>query len=202
MSIRMDILRGGSLLPYWSFVALREDILCRRGPLPGGRGTEGQVGAEGGGGPPFSRGQALVDSTSPRHGEKASYYSAVCLETGGWNGWNWEGNSNAGTSVDFLMQLKGKYPGPLRVIWDNAPAHRGEALREYLRTPGLGLRLVNPRFHEGRLCRATARTSMPMRRSGAGPERRRRETCAWGPSLRCRRGSAPSSPAYPAAGKR
>ena len=40
---------------------------------------------------------ALVDSTSPRRGEKASYYSAVCLETGeslpsrkrGWNGWNW-----------------------------------------------------------------------------------------------------------------
>ncbi len=32
--------------------------------------------------PPFSRGQALVDSTSPRYGEKASYYSAVCLETG------------------------------------------------------------------------------------------------------------------------
>ena len=40
---------------------------------------------------------ALVDSTSPRRGEKASYYSAVCLETGeslpsrkgGWSGWNW-----------------------------------------------------------------------------------------------------------------
>ena len=43
---------------------------------------------------------ALVDSTSPRYGEKASYYSAVCLET-------------------------------------------GEAVREYLRTPGLDLRLVN-----------------------------------------------------------
>ena len=27
----------------------------------------------------------------------------------------------------------------MNVIWDNAPAHRGEALREYLRTPGLGL---------------------------------------------------------------
>ena len=25
---------------------------------------------------------ALVDSTSPRRGEQASYYSAVCLETG------------------------------------------------------------------------------------------------------------------------
>ena len=33
--------------------------------------------------------------------------------------------------------------GPLKVIWDDAPAHRGEALREYPRTPGLELRLVN-----------------------------------------------------------
>ena len=32
---------------------------------------------------------ALVDSTSPRWGEKASYYSAVCLEPARWNGWNW-----------------------------------------------------------------------------------------------------------------
>ena len=31
----------------------------------------------------------------------------------------------------------------MNVIWDNAPAHRGEAVREYLRTPGLELRLVN-----------------------------------------------------------
>ena len=79
-----------------------------------------------------------------------------------------EGNSNAGTSVDFLKQLRGKLPGPLRVIWDNAPAHRGVAGREYLRTPGLELRQVNPRLHEGRLCRATARTSTGMRRSGLG----------------------------------
>ena len=82
-----------------------------------------------------------------------------------------EGNSNNGTSVAFLEQLREKHPGPLQVIWDNAPAHRGEAVREYLRTPGLDLRLVNPRLHEGRLCRGTARTSTPMRRSGAGRER-------------------------------
>ena len=86
---------------------------------------------------------ALVDSTSPRYGEKASYYSAVCLETGEVEWMGLEGNSNSGTSVDFLKQLRGKHPGPLRVIWDNAPAHRGEAVREYLRTPGLELRLVN-----------------------------------------------------------
>ena len=29
------------------------------------------------------------------------------------------------------------------MIWDNAPAHRGEPVREYLRAPGLGLRLIN-----------------------------------------------------------
>ena len=54
-----------------------------------------------------------------------------------------EGNSNSGTSSVFLMQLRGKHPGPLNVIWDNAPAHRGEAVLEYLRIPGLNLRLVN-----------------------------------------------------------
>ena len=31
----------------------------------------------------------------------------------------------------------------MNVIWDNAPAHRGEVVREFLRTPGLDLRLVN-----------------------------------------------------------
>ena len=86
---------------------------------------------------------ALVDSSSPRYGEKASYYSAVCLETGEVEWMELEGNSNSGTSVAFLTQLRGKHPGPLRVIWDHAPAHRGEAVREYLRTPGLELRLVN-----------------------------------------------------------
>ena len=30
------------------------------------------------------------------------------------------------------------------MIWDNSPAHRGDAVRAYLATPGLNLRLVNP----------------------------------------------------------
>ena len=54
-----------------------------------------------------------------------------------------EGNSNSETSTAFLTQLREMHSGPLNVIWDNAPAHRGEAVREYLRTPGLGLRLLN-----------------------------------------------------------
>ena len=29
------------------------------------------------------------------------------------------------------------------MIWDNSPAHRGDAIRTYLTTPGLNLRLVN-----------------------------------------------------------
>ena len=84
-----------------------------------------------------------MDSTSPQYGEKASYYSAVCLETGEVEWMELEGNSNSETSVAFLEQLRRRRGGRLNVIWDNAPAHRGEALREYLQTPGLNLRLVN-----------------------------------------------------------
>ncbi len=86
---------------------------------------------------------ALVDSTSPRWGEKASYYSAVCLETGEVEVMGMQGNSNAETSTAFLKQLREKHTGPLNVIWDNAPAHHGDALRAYLATPALCLRLVN-----------------------------------------------------------
>ena len=65
---------------------------------------------------------ALVGSTSPRRGEKASYYSAVCLETGEVEWMELEGNSNAGTSAAFLRQLRESHPGQMNVIWDNAPA--------------------------------------------------------------------------------
>lgn len=90
------------------------------------------------------RGQpALVDSTSPRWGEKASYYSAVCLETGEVEVMELVGNSTAETSTTFLRQLRGNHPEPLVVIWDNGPAHRGKAIREYLTTPDLNLQLVS-----------------------------------------------------------
>ena len=85
---------------------------------------------------------ALVDSTSPRWGEKASYYSAVCLETGEVDAMAVEGNSSAETSVAFLQRLRARHAEPLCIVWDNGPAHGGEALRAYLRTPGLRLQLV------------------------------------------------------------
>lgn len=85
---------------------------------------------------------ALVDSTSPRYGEKASYYSAVCLETGEVEHLALEGNSNAETSVVFLRHLRAHHREPLIVIWDNGPAHSGDPLRAYLTTPDLRLRLV------------------------------------------------------------
>jgi transposase len=85
---------------------------------------------------------ALVDTSSPRFGEKATYYSAVCLETGEVEAMPIEGNTNAATSVAFLQQLRDKHRGRLIVIWDNGPAHRGPAIREYLTTPDLNLRLV------------------------------------------------------------
>ena len=53
-----------------------------------------------------------------------------------------EGNSCAATSVTFLQQLRAHHPEPLIIIWDNGPAHGGDALRTYLTTPHLRLRLV------------------------------------------------------------
>jgi transposase len=85
---------------------------------------------------------ALVDSTSPRLGEKATYYSAVCLETGEVEEMEPDGNCTAETSAAFLRQLRTNHPEPLIVIWDNGPAHRGEPLRALLTTPDLKLRLV------------------------------------------------------------
>ena len=95
-----------------------------------------------------------MDSSSPRYGEKASYCSAVCPETGEVEWMELEGNSNSETSVLFQRQLRERHAGPLSVIWDKAPAHCGEVVREFLRMPGLGLRLVNlpgnsPDFNTG-----------------------------------------------------
>ena len=79
-----------------------------------------------------------MDSTSPRRGEKASYYSGVSLETGEVEWMELEGNSNSETSVVFLRQLRERRPGHLNVIWDNAPAHRGERCGSTFRHPGCG----------------------------------------------------------------
>jgi transposase len=85
---------------------------------------------------------ALVDSSSPKLGEKATYYSGVCLETGTVDSMVVTENCTAETSAAFLQQLRAKHGGPLVVIWDNGPVHRGPAMRDYLATPGLHLRLV------------------------------------------------------------
>src|SRR3954453_23612963 len=55
---------------------------------------------------------ALVGSTSPRYGEKASYHSAVCLETGEVEAMELDGNSRAETSVTFLRQLRATHAEP------------------------------------------------------------------------------------------
>lgn len=86
--------------------------------------------------------EALVDSTSPRLGEKVTYYSAVCLETGEVDAMEVTDKCNAETSALFLRQLRASHTEPLIVIWDNAPAHHGEAIRTFLATPDLHLRLV------------------------------------------------------------
>ena len=85
---------------------------------------------------------ALVASTSPRKGEKAVYYSAVCPATGEVEVAPIETTSCSETTVAFLQHLRERHPEPLIVIWDNSPVHGGQALRSYLTTPDLRLHLV------------------------------------------------------------
>ena len=84
---------------------------------------------------------ALVESTCPRWGEKASYYSAVCLETGETEYMELAGTSSSATSAAFLQQLRANHAEPLMIIWDNGPAHGGEAMRTYLETPALDVQV-------------------------------------------------------------
>ena len=130
---------------------------------------------------------------------------------------------HSGTSVAFLTQLKEKHPGPLRVIWDNAPAHRGEAVREYLRTPELELRLVNlpgysPDFNAdeaiwgwareeatGTLCLGS-RAAVQERVGkflgrAAQPESRGETALPDGPAIKGRNTPARLPPRFPAPGK-
>ena len=71
---------------------------------------------------------ASVGTTIPKMGEKATYYSAVCLETGDVESIAVPGNTDAATSVAFLKQLREKYPQPLN---DVDPAI--DRLRQYQR---------------------------------------------------------------------
>ncbi len=98
----------------------------------------------------------------------ASCYSAVCLETGEVEWIELEGNSKLGHfgrlpyPTGGTIQLEERYPGSLRVIWDNAPANRGEALMDYLKTPRPGRRLENlqgysPDFNVDEAIRGRAR---------------------------------------------
>ena len=85
---------------------------------------------------------AMVDSSSPRLGEKATCYSAICLETGEVEAMPVEETCTAETTVAFLKQLRDHHTEPLVIIWDNGPAHRGQEIRDHLSTPDVMLRLV------------------------------------------------------------
>ena len=48
--------------------------------------------------------------------------------------------------VDFLKKLLRYWPGKLRVVWDNAPVHRAQVVRDFLKTPRAKERLILQRF--------------------------------------------------------
>ncbi len=96
---------------------------------------------------------ALVETTSPRYGEQASYYSAVCLETGEVEWMELEGTSNAATSANCLGQLPGPTEGKASWLPDGnlrqrsrPPGRGGERVPA---KPGSGLAAGEPRVKHG-----------------------------------------------------
>jgi len=103
---------------------------------------------------------AVVDSTSPRYGEKACYDSAVCLETGEVEVMPLTGHSSAGTAVSFLQHLRAHHPTPLVVCWDNTPPMAVSPCgTTSARTPSACFRSA---------CRPTTPLSTPTSTSGLG----------------------------------
>ena len=108
---------------------------------------------------------ALVDSTSPRYGEKASYYSAVCLETGEVEAMPLEGNSSAAD----LGRLLAATPcaAHRRRSWSSGTTRRLMAV-----SPS-GTTCARPTSAcVWSACRPTARISTPTSTSGPGSARR------------------------------
>ena len=105
-----------------------------------------------------------------------------------------EDNNNTATSAAFLRQLRARFDESLTVIWDNSPAHRGDALRAHMTTPELRLRPVNlpshsPDFNADEAIWGWVRQEMTA-------------TCAWALTLWCRTKWRAFSPAWPIFGKR
>ena len=87
--------------------------------------------------------------------------------------------------------MRANHAEPLIVIWDNGPAHGGDALRAYLATPDLRLRLVrlpaySPDFNPDEAIWAWVREEVTA------------NTC-FGTKAKVQQQSAPSSPAWPSA---
>ena len=115
---------------------------------------------------------ALVDSTSPRRGERVSYYSAVCLGygRGGMDGTGGEQQCRNIGGLSVPVAPEARRTGD-RDLGQRAGAPRGGDAGVPANS-GAGTAV-------GESAWLQARTSMPMRRYGAGRGRRPPETCAW-----------------------
>ena len=77
------------------YAALRDEVECTGGKIFFAEEAHFRADAELRGKWTLTGEPTLEDSSSPRRSEKASYYSAVCLETGPVNGWNWRETATA-----------------------------------------------------------------------------------------------------------
>ena len=138
---------------------------------------------------------ALVDTTSPRRGEKVSYYSAGV--PGDWRG------GGDGTGRQQQLRHLNRFPAATA-----RPAHR-TADRDLGQLPSpSGRRATDLLDHArlepapGELAQLQSGFQTPTKLSGAGCARRQPPMCAWEPVPQYEKGSTTFSPIWTTAGKK
>ena len=69
------------------------------------------MGAQGRAGPRFHEGRLWLTPAARAMGRRPATTRRFAWRPGRWSGWNWEGNSNAGTSAAFLTNCARGTPG-------------------------------------------------------------------------------------------
>ncbi len=88
------------------------------------------------GSPPWSTRPAPAGARRPATTRRSAWRPARSRR------WSWTATAAPRPPWPSCASCAPRHPEPLIVIWDNGPAHGGDALRAYLATPDLRLRLV------------------------------------------------------------
>lgn len=91
------------------------------------------------------RGHTPILKHRTRHHRKVSAIGAICISADRRLRWCMQFHSDSSIRqpqiIQFLRQLRRQFDGPIVVIWDHLPAHRGKQVRQWLSRRRRGIHL-------------------------------------------------------------